>query len=310
MTRRRRQVPSAYSGVHTDYAAALAGAPLDADTRRAYDSRVRAYLAWLEATGGPDGGDPLADAHARDLAARSYKAHLKTVLDRSANTVNAHLTALDHFYEHLGLGKVGVRRASVPRRPPRALTTRGQKSFLRAVERRALARDRAIGLLLFYSGVRVSELVALDVDDVPASAREGAVRVRAGKSELAREIPLTDPAVRRAVTEWKTDRAGWSGADTGALLLNRRGGRLSARAVDRLLDEIALEAGLVDEHGNPAVSAHVLRHTFATSLLSAGVDIVIVAELLGHARLDTTRRYTLPAHTALEDAVARLPASR
>lgn len=307
MARRRQQVPDAYTGVHTDYAAALAGAPLDADTRRAYDSRVRAYLAWLDATGELDGGDPLADAHARDFAARDYKTHLKTVLRRSDNTVNAHLTALDHFYDHLGLGKVGVRRAPVPRQAPRALTAREQKRFLRAVERRPLARDRAIGRLLFYSGIRVSELVALDVPDVPISARKGAVRVRAGKGELARHIPLTDPTVRTAVTEWKTDRAHWRGADTAALLLNQRGGRLSARAVDQLLDDIAVEAGLVDEHGTPTVSAHILRHTFATNLLRAGVDIVIVAELLSHARLDTTRRYTLPTNADLEDAVAHLP---
>ncbi|MCP2343138.1 tyrosine-type recombinase/integrase [Actinomadura rupiterrae] len=307
MTRRRQQVPDVYAGVHTDYAAALAGAPLDADTRRAYDSRVRAYLAWLDATGELDGGDPLADAHARDFAARDYKTHLKTVLGRSDHTVNAHLTALDHFYDHLGLGKVGVRRAPAPRQAPRALTARQQKSFLRAVERCPLARDRAIGRLLFYSGIRVSELVALDLDDVPISARKGAVRVRAGKGELARQVPLTDPTARTAVAEWKTDRAHWRGADTAALLLNRRGGRLSARAVDQLLDDIAIEAGLVDEHGTPTVSAHILRHTFATNLLRAGVDIVIVAELLGHARLDTTRRYTLPTPTDLEDAVAHLP---
>ncbi|MGI5164383.1 tyrosine-type recombinase/integrase [Spirillospora sp. CA-253888] len=310
MVRRRQQVPDAYTGVHTDYAAALAGAPLDADTRRAYDSRVRAYLGWLEAAGDLDGGDPLADARTRDFAARDYKAHLRTVLGRSDNTVNAHLTALDHFYEHLGLGKVGVRRAPVPRRAPRALTAQQQTSFLRAAERRALARDRAIGRLLFHSGVRVSELVALDVDDVPVSPRKGAVRVRAGEDEIAREIPLTDPTARGAVAQWKAERAGWPGADTGALLLNRRGGRLSARAVDRLLDEIAIEAGLVDGHGDPIVSAHVLRHTFATDLLRAGVDIVIVAELLGHTHLDTTRRYILPTRIDLEDAVARLPTDR
>ncbi|SPL88391.1 Tyrosine recombinase XerC [[Actinomadura] parvosata subsp. kistnae] len=68
--------------------------------------------------------------------------------------------------------------------------------------------------------------------------------------------------------------------------------RLTARAVDQLLDELATEADLVDEHGAPAASAHTLRHTLGTNLLRQGVDIVVVAELLGHARLDTTRRYT------------------
>ncbi|MGK5559230.1 tyrosine-type recombinase/integrase, partial [Actinomadura kijaniata] len=185
---------------------------------------------------------------------------------------------------------------------PRTLTVHQRKRFLRAVEHRPLARDRAIGRLLLYSGVHVSELVALDVDDVPTSSRTGAVRVRASRDELAREVPLTDPTTRDAITEWKADRVHWNGASTPALFLNRRGGRLSTRAVDHLLDEIAIEAGLVDQHGNPTVSAHVLRHTFATTLLRAGVDIAIVAELLGHARLDTPELLT--ALTAAASAAA------
>ncbi|MEV2273326.1 site-specific integrase [Nonomuraea africana] len=73
------------------------------------------------------------------------------------------------------------------------------------------------------------------------------------------------------------------------------------------MDELATDADIVDEAGALALSAHTLRHTLATNLLRAGVDIAIVAELLGHARLDTTRRYTLPTHTDLEDDVSHLP---
>lgn len=311
MAGQRQQVPGGYRGVYDRYAAALRRAPLDSDTRRAYDSRVRAFLAWLDATGELDGGDPLADAHARDFAARDYKTHLKTVLARSDNTVNAHLTALDHFFAHLGLGPVNIRRDLAPKLAPRALDAREQKRYLRAVERRPLSRDRAIGRLLYYSGVRVAELVALDVDDIPISARKGTVQVRSGKGEVARTIPLTDPTARRDLATWKTDRASWPGADTPALFLNRRGGRLSTRAVDQLLDELAADADLVDDNGDPVCSAHTVRHTFGTNLLrpatGEGADIVVVAELMGHARLDTTRRYTLPTHADLEQAVNRLP---
>ena len=73
------------------------------------------------------------------------------------------------------------------------------------------------------------------------------------------------------------------------------------------MDELAADANIVDEAGALVLSAHILRHTLATNLLRAGVDIVVVAEILGHARLDTTRRYTLPAHADLEDAVKQLP---
>ncbi|WP_312898087.1 tyrosine-type recombinase/integrase [Actinomadura kijaniata] len=140
------------------------------------------------------------------------------------------------------------------------------------------------------------------------SARKGKVIVRSGKGETSREIPLLDGTARVSVTEWRTECASWPGAaDNPVLLLNQRGGRLSTRAVDQLIDELATDAEIVDDAGALALSAHTLRHTLATNLLRAGVDIVVAAELLGHARLDTTRRYTLPTHTDLEDAVGRLP---
>ena len=306
----RVRVPERYAAVFDGYAAALEHAPLDADTRRAYGSRVRSYLAWLDSAC-ITGPDPLADAHGRDFAGRDYRTYLKTIARRAASTVNAHLTALDHFYEHLGLGAVRVQRDQLPRRAPRALDAREQKRYLRAVEARPLSRDRAMGRLLFYSGVRVDELVSLDEDDVPLSARKGKVIVREGKGGDSREVPLVDQVARASVAEWKKERATWRGADENpALFLNRRGGRLSARAVDQLLDALAADADLVDDDGNAAASAHTIRHTFGTNLLRNGADIVTVAELMGHRRLDTTRLYTLPTERDPEDAVARLPADQ
>jgi site-specific recombinase XerD len=76
---------------------------------------------------------------------------------------------------------------------------------------------------------------------------------------------------------------------------------------NQLLDALAADADLVDDDGHAVASAHTLRHTFGTNLLRSGVDIVTVAELMGHRRLDTTRLYTLPTERDLEDAVAKLP---
>lgn len=305
MGRRHQATPGAFTAVHAAYATALQLAPLDGDTRRAYDSRVRAFLTWLEAS--DLDGDPLADTHDRDFAVRGYKTHMKTVLGRKANTVNAHLTALDHFFTQLGLGPAAVRRDDAPKLAPRALDACQQKRFLRAVGRRPLARDRAIGRLLFYSGLRIAELAALDDTDVPLSARKGKVIVRFGNGETSREIPLLDTTARASIAQWRAERATWPGTHTPALFLNRRGRRLTTRAVDHLMDELATDADILDEAGAPALSAHTLRHTLATNLLRAGVDIAVVAEILGHARLDTTRRYTLPTHPDLEHALSHLP---
>ena len=212
---------------------------------------------------------------------------------------------------NLGLDRPRVRRDKLPRRAPRALDARQQKRYLRAAERRPLARDRAIGRLLFYSGLRVSELVALDEDDVPLSARRGKVIVRVGKNGYSREVPLVEPSARTAITEWKTERRSWRGADkTPALFINRRGGRLSTRAAAQLVDELAIDADLVDDAGKPAASAHTLRHTFGTNLVRAGTDRVVVADLMGHHSLETTRAYTLPTEEDVEAAVARLPADQ
>ncbi|MGS2648344.1 tyrosine-type recombinase/integrase [Streptosporangium sp. LJ11] len=90
------------------------------------------------------------------------------------------------------------------------------------------------------------------------------------------------------------ERATWPGAaTTAALLLNVRGGRLSDRAARDIITRLGAAAGINDDAAEP-FGPHVLRHTFGTQLVSAGKDLILVAELMGHERLDTTRQYTLP----------------
>ena len=280
------------------YAAALKRAPLSANTRRAYAARVGAFLEWL-AGAGTDGADPLVDPHARDFAVRDYKAHLKATRHAPAS-VNAALAALDHFYDQVGLGPAKVRREALPQAAPRALEGAEQRRFLRAVEQAASSRDRAIGLLGFYAGLRVAELAALDTDDVALTARRGKVIVRQGKGDAYREVPL-HAAARGAVEDWAKQRRGWAGAEGPALLLNRRGGRLSARSVAEVVATLGEQAGI------DALSTHVLRHSFGTNLVRQGTDVVLVAELMGHRRLDTTRRYALPSAADRQRAVDALP---
>ncbi len=96
--------------------------------------------------------------------------------------------------------------------------------------------------------------------------------------------------LHKALANWLMERADWPGAgDSAALFLNQRGGRLGVRGAHDIITGIATAAGLDDD-----TTAHVLRHTFATTLVRGGTDLVIVAELLGHSRLETTRGYARP----------------
>ncbi|MGB0093110.1 MAG: tyrosine-type recombinase/integrase, partial [Solirubrobacteraceae bacterium] len=176
-----------------------------------------------------------------------------------------------------------------PQAAPRALSERAQIRYLRAVQDARSPRDRALALVPFYAGARISETVAVDLDDVRRSARKAILRIY-GKGERVREIPI-HPKLRKALDEWLDKRGGWPNTNENpALFLNQRGGRLSARGAHDIITGIAARHGL-DEH----VTAHVLRHSFATTLVRGHTDLVVAAELLGHARLETTRLYTRPS---------------
>ncbi len=173
------------------------------------------------------------------------------------------------------------------RRP--VLDARAQLRYLRAVQRCPSPRDQALALVPFYAGARISEIVALDIDDVARSARKGILRIL-GKRERVRCVPL-DPQLRAAITGWLAERADWPGGnDSPALFLNQRGQRLSVRGAHDIITGIAAGAGLDDD-----TTVNTVRYTFATTLVRGGTDLVIVAELLGHARLETTRIYTRPS---------------
>lgn len=217
-------LPDGYAAAFAEYETAVAkpGGPLDADTVRAYLSRVRQFLAWL-ADAEVD-GDPLTEPAARDWAARDYRTWLLTVGKRKLSTVNANLTALDDFYRRRSLGPAAAQRQEVPKAAPRALAERARIKWLRAAER-ASARDRALAFTKFYAGTRGAEAIALDLDDVRMSARKGHLIVRYGKGGKYREVPLR-PKLRVALEKWLSERAKLPGTQGNpALFLNHRGGR-------------------------------------------------------------------------------------
>jgi site-specific recombinase XerD len=279
-----------------EYGAWLDQQPLSARTREAYLAAATAFAGWLD---GPDGGcgEALSAPRARDVAARDYKRYLKVDRGLSPATVNQALSAMDSLFRFLGLGAAIVRREELARAAPKALDLEQKRALLRAAEE-STARDRAIVALLLFTGLRLSEVAALRVADVRISARKGIVVVRSGKGDVYREVEL-NALLRGMLDEWITQRADVAAADEDRFFVAREGRALSARSIDLAVRRVAGRAGL-------ELSAHVLRHTFVTDLVRAGNDLVLVAELAGHRRLETTRRYSLPSEADRQQAVADL----
>lgn len=280
------------------YQSWLAIQPLAHNTQLAYRLAVTGYSNYL--TDYPSTvGSPLTTENGRDWAVRDYKLYLKTVRLAKPSSVNLALAGLDHFYEFVGLGRPKVNREDLPQQAPHALEPSQQKKFLRAIESCGSKRDQALALLLFYSALRIGECAALKIQDVNAGLRKGQVIVRNGKGATYREVPLNSQA-RQGLRDWLAEReAKYSNAEQTAVFLSLKGQPLSIRAIDLIIRAIGKAAGL-------SLSAHVLRHTCLTNLVRSGNDLVLVAEIAGHKRLETTRRYSLPSLHDRESAMEKL----
>jgi integrase/recombinase XerC len=147
-------------------------------------------------------------------------------------------------------------------------------------------RDRLMLELLYGCGIRNSELTGIDLGDIRLSAE--AILIR-GKGKKERYVPFGD-SVKTALATYLPQRQkvlADSNKHSAALLINRRGGRLTTRSVGRIIKKIAVAKGL-----SPDVHPHTLRHAFGTHMLEEGADLRAIQELLGHERLATTQRYT------------------
>ncbi len=220
--------------------------------------------------------------------------------DNGAATVSRKLSALRSFFRYMLREKIlttdpltGIAGPKVGRSIPVFLTV--DETFLLldtpGEQDTFMLRDLAILELLYSTGMRVSELVSRDISDLDFV--EEVLRVR-GKGNKERLVPVGRPAIE-AVRRWLpqkeqllAERAGRGIAvDRAPLFLNGRGSRLSSRSVERLVRAYGERAGI-----SQIVTPHALRHSFATHLLEMGADLRSVQELLGHASLSTTQRYT------------------
>ncbi|HEX3683965.1 MAG TPA: tyrosine recombinase XerC [Bryobacteraceae bacterium] len=174
-----------------------------------------------------------------------------------------------------------LRTPKAKQRLPEVMSAEKTNQLLDGAEELSKERDLALLELLYGCGIRVGELVGINLEDI--DLREGWLRVR-GKGNKEREVPVAGRAVE-AVERYLGVRM--AQPNERALFLNSRGGRLGDRQVRRLVKRYAL---LVT--GDSTVHPHSFRHAYATHLLSDGADLRSIQELLGHARLSTTQKYT------------------
>ncbi len=277
-------------------------------TLRAYRSDLADFAASRGAAAGWDASSEVAVRYLGALAAprRSRLTALRpTTLRRRA----ASLRGFYRFCFAEGLIATDVAsRFDLPRRPrllPEVLTVMEVEALLEAQggDTPAGLRDRALLELLYASGLRISEALGLDREDL--SLEEAVVRV-VGKGDRERLVPVGEVALdwlRRYIDE---PRVGWLAAAGepvsrgGPLFLSERGRRLDRRRAWEMLVSTARAAGL-----KRGISPHTLRHSFATHLLEGGADLRIVQELLGHASISTTQLYTHLTGERIKDVYAR-----
>jgi len=161
-------------------------------------------------------------------------------------------------------------------------------------------RDFSMVTLMLNTGLRLAELVNVELGDIELSERKGSVFVRHGKGNKERRIPLNADA-RKALRDWLAIRPETPGNTFLFIALESEAdGSLSHRTVQRIVRRYGQEAGL------PHLSPHTLRHTFAKNLVNNGVSLEKVAVLLGHSSLETTRIYITPSAQDLAQAVSRI----
>jgi integrase/recombinase XerC len=224
------------------------------------------------------------------LDIRSYLASLHA-RKLKKTTISRKLAAIRSFFKFLhreGYVKKNpaklVSSPKVPRTLPKFLTIDEIFSLLDTPEGETfkVCRDRAMLELLYSSGIRVSELTSLDISDL--DLRESLIRVK-GKGMKERIVPVGSKALE-SIQEYLPERLSLR-KKSSALFLNNRGGRLTQRSVRRIVLHYSRMIRLKGE-----LSPHTLRHTFATHLLHEGADLRVIQELLGHASLSTTQKYT------------------
>ena len=274
-------------------------------TIRAYELDLQKFTAFLESRNITDISNVARD----DIRAFLSELTLNGIKKpNSAVTRARKLSSIKSFYKYLV--RYGVLEANpaadvetpkLPHKEPNYLTPEEYDALLLAVRRAAtpfyLARDLAIVTTFLNTGVRLSELVGLTLHSINLQSSNAFIKVR-GKGDKERTIPLNEnvAATLRKYVEKRPE------VDTNQLFISRVGKGLGSRSVYHLIKRYLKEAGIKKER----IGVHSLRHTFGASLLAKNVNLVVIQELLGHKKLETTRRYLHINSVDLRNAVDRL----
>ncbi len=272
------------------------------NTLDSYGHDVADFSAWLRTERGGLTLPKVVTEDIRDYLA--YRANVKNARPRSTARL---VSALRRFYQYLlRENEVAIDPAiqlgspKIPQSLPHSLSEADVEALLGAPEENTMLglRDRAMLETLYASGLRVSELVALNVAQV--SLDMGVVRIL-GKGNKERLVPLGQEAtshIQQYLTEARAQILG--GKKTDALFVTGRGGPMTRQMFWHLIKRYALRAGI-----RTAISPHTLRHAFATHLINHGADLRVVQLLLGHADISTTQIYTHVARERLKQIHAQ-----
>lgn len=265
-------------------------------TRKNYLADLRQFIAFVKER--TPGVPPQGMRGLQQITKEFVRTYLAVLLERHhPASVARKLASLRTFFQFwIRQGAMEENPAKeiatpkVPKRVPKFLNMDEMTALLEGPKGDGvlILRDKAMMEFMYASGLRVSELVGLNVDDVDLHA--GQVRVL-GKGRKERLVPVGSKACE-AMKRYVTKRGELVSDGSPALFCNRRGGRLTSRSVERMIRKYLRTSGL-SKHVTP----HVLRHTFATHLLNQGADLRGIQELLGHASLSTTQKYT---HVSLD----------
>ncbi len=205
------------------------------------------------------------------------KTYLATLLERGAAPASVALVraALTFFYNEIMDKKIKVKSPKIPKKIPTVLTKEEVKRILGSIRN---FKHRVIFELLYSSGLRLSEVVNMRIEDLELKEKIG--WVRHGKGQKDRLLILSDKLIEHLHTYIAREKR-----KSGPLFLGRQG-KISSRAVQKAINQAVRRAGI-----KKAVSPHTLRHSFATHLLEAGTDIRVIQKLLGHASISTTAGY-------------------